>query len=226
MISLVFPTYNEQGNLEELYRQLTAVIDQIRGEEFEFIFVDDCSADRTPEILKELNQKDPRVRTIRFAKNSGSHAALSTGLAEAKGDCAIVLAADLQDPPEIIVQLLEEWKKGAQTVWGARKERQGESFSTQLFAKIYYFLVNRLTPVRLPPEGADVFLADRKVLEALKKIPEKHSSIFMAVAWLGFKQATIFYVKESRHAGKSKWTFKRKMKLAADSLLNFRAKHS
>lgn len=223
MISLVFPTYNEEENLNKLYAELVSVTDKITGENFEFIFVDDCSADRTPEILRELNNKDPRVKTIRFAKNSGSHAALSAGLGAAQGQCAMVMAADLQDPPEIIVQLLAEWKKGAQTVWGARKKRQGESFFTQLFAKIYYFLVNYLTPVRLPPEGADVFLADRKVLEALRNIPEKHSSIFMAVAWLGFKQATVYYVKEARHGGKSKWTLKRKLKLAFDSLVNFRA---
>jgi len=221
MISLIFPAYNEQDNLAVLYQRLISVTSTLQDQNWEFIFVDDCSTDKTAAILKDLLQKDSRVKVIRFARNCGGHAAIAAGLRYAQGDCAVALAADLQDPPEIITDLMKIWQGGAKIVWAARKKRQGESLSVQLFSRIYYWLINLLTDVKMPSLGVDVFLADRVVIEALKQMPEKHTSIYMALAWLGFPQQTIEYVKEPRRQGKSSWSLAKKLKLMTDSLLAF-----
>ncbi|MCK5215526.1 MAG: glycosyltransferase [Candidatus Omnitrophica bacterium] len=221
MISLIFPTYNEEGNLAELHRQLREATASIEGQLFEFIFVDDCSSDRTPEILRQLHEQDERVKIIRFARNCGSHAAISAGLNECRGAGAVVLAADLQDPPEIIGQLINEWKAGGKIVWGLRAGREGESFLTKALANLYYRVMNWLTIVKMPPKGADVFLADRVAIDAFKQFSEKYTSIFMTFAWLGFPQRNVEYVKAARYRGESKWTWGKKFKLALDSLLSF-----
>ncbi len=221
MISIIFPAYNEEDNLEALFSRLVASVAHIHQQKFEFIFVDDCSSDQTPVILKNLHAKDPRVKVIRFARNCGGHAAIAAGLHHAQGDCAIALASDLQDPPEIIADLLLAWQEGAKIVWAARKERKGESLSVRFFSKVYYALINALTDVKMPSLGADVFLVDRVVIEAFKQMPEKHTSVYMAIAWLGFPQTTIRYVKEARYQGKSNWSLKKKIKLMIDSLLAF-----
>ena len=221
MISVIFPVFNEEENLEALHKRLESVVLKISNQRFEFIFVDDCSTDKTPEILKTLNRKDPRVKTIRFARNCGSHAALRAGLNYCQGECAIILAADLQDPPELIPRLMEEWRNGYKLVWGVRAKREGEKPSTKFFSRMYYAIMNWLTTVNMPSSGADVFLADRAVINAFKQITEKHTSVFMALAWLGFSQTAIGYVKQARHRGIPKWTLGKKFKLTIDSLLSF-----
>lgn len=221
MISIIFPAYNEQDNLDALYQRLINAIVSLDQESFEFIFVDDCSTDRTPSILKALRQKDSRVKVIRFARNCGGHAAIAAGLRYAQGDCAVALAADLQDPPEVIAKLLEVWHQEVKIVWAARSQRKGESLSVRSFSRVYYWLVNLLTDVKMPALGVDVFLVDRVVIEAFKQMPEKHTSIYMALAWLGFPQKIIAYVKEPRHQGRSNWSLAKKLKLMTDSLLAF-----
>ncbi|OGX33649.1 MAG: hypothetical protein A3C36_01940 [Omnitrophica WOR_2 bacterium RIFCSPHIGHO2_02_FULL_52_10] len=221
MISVIFPTYNEQDNIPVLYERISAVAADIRGHDSEFIFVDDCSTDQTPEILRRLHDRDSRVKTIRFARNCGSHAAIAAGLIACRGDGAVVLAADLQDPPELLRLLVNEWKDGVKVVWGARRKRLGEKVSTKFFSRVYYCLMNYFTTVKVPPLGADVFLVDRAVIEAFKEVNEKHTSVFMVLAWLGFKQTSIEYVKQARLYGKSKWTLGNKIKLTLDSLLAF-----
>lgn len=221
MISVIFPVYNEEGNLNELHQRLTAVADKIKDQTFEFIFVDDCSTDDTPLILKGIQARDARARVVRFARNCGSHAAISYGLTCCKGDAAVILAADLQDPPDLIVELMGEWKKGSKIVWGARLKREGEKASTNFFSRMYYLLMNWLTNVKMPPSGADVFLADRIVINAFRQVTEKHTSVFMTLAWLGFKQSTIWYVKKARLTGISKWNLRKKIRLTLDSLLAF-----
>lgn len=221
MISLIFPVYNEGENLEELHQRLSLVVKDVLWEEFEFIFVDDGSTDKTADILRQLHSQDKRVKVIRFVRNAGSHAALAAGLLSCHGQCAINISADLQDPPEIILRLLERWKRGGKVVWGVRTQRNGETLGKKFFASLYYRLMNRLTDVQIPPSGADVFLIDRAVIEAYQQMHEKHTSVFMALAWLGFPQECIEYVKEARRRGRSKWTLAKKIKLTIDSLLAF-----
>jgi dolichol-phosphate mannosyltransferase len=221
MISVIFPTYNEQDNLPVLHDRMNAVASKIPGHDFEFIFVDDCSTDHTPQILRALHAKDKRVKIIRLARNCGSHAAIAAGLIECQGDCAVVLAADLQDPPELLHSLVGAWQGGVKVVWGARRKRLGEKFTTKFFSRLYYWMMNYLTTVKVPPLGVDVFLAERVVIEAFKKVNEKHTSVFMVLAWLGFQQSTIHYVKEARWSGTSKWSLGQKIKLTLDSLLAF-----
>lgn len=220
-ISLVFPVYNEADNLPLLHQRLDEVCRTLPDDRFEFIFVDDCSTDSSPAVLRGLNEKDKRVKVVRFARNCGSHAALAAGLNLCRGECAIVMAADLQDPPGLIPELLEKWRRRIKIIWGVRQSRKGETFVTKFLAGVYYRLMNWLTEVRMPPSGADVFLADRVVIDAYKQMTEKHTSVFMALAWLGFSQNSVLYVKQARHKGQSKWTLSRKFKLAVDSLLSF-----
>ena len=175
----------------------------------------------TPGILRSLHNKDKRVKVIRFVRNSGSHAALAAGLLYCRGQCAINMSADLQDPPELITRLLDRWKNNAKVVWGVRAHREGETATKKFFAQLYYRLMNSLTDVQTPPSGADVFLIDRIVIDAYKQMHEKHTSVFMALAWIGFPQQSIEYVRRGRRRGCSKWTLAKKIKLTIDSILAF-----
>ena len=221
MISVILPTYNEEDNLLSLHSRLVDIADSMHACNFEFIFIDDCSTDKTPDLLQRLRKKDDRVNIIRFSRNCGSYTAVAAGLDFCKGDVAIMHATDLQDPPEIIPQLYREWRKGFKIVWGVREKREGETLITRGLSRIFYFLMNRLTDVKQPSTGADVFLIDRVVIEAYKQSPEKNTSLIMLIAWLGFSQSYIKYVKEARHAGASKWTFSKRVKLFLDALISF-----
>lgn len=220
-LSVIFPVYNEEENISFLYERLRAVSERLPDYDFNFIFIDDCSSDQTPSILEELGRADGRVQTIRFSRNCGSHAALAAGLAHCDSEAAIMLSCDLQDPPEIIPDLIREWERGYRVVWGVRAKRQGESLVTRISSRLYYILMNLMTDVRQYVTGADVFLIDRHVINAFNAAPEKNTSVFMLIAWLGFSQSSIEYVKESRHAGSSKWTLSRKLRLFFDSLISF-----
>jgi len=221
MVSIILPTFNEQDNLSVLQRRLDDVSKKMSDHDFEFVFVDDCSGDKTPKILEEMAIVDNRVKTIRFARNCGSHAAVAAGLKFCRGDVAIMIAADLQDPPEIIPRFLEKWEKGFKVVWGVREKRHDESLVILACSRAFYFLMNRLTDIQQPPTGADVFLVDRSVIQAFKEAPEKNTSVYMLIAWLGYTQAYITYVKEARHGGTSKWTTSKRLKLFFDSLISF-----
>lgn len=213
-VSLVFPCFNEEATLRPLHRALLTVLEGM-NEDFEMVFVDDHSSDETPVVLARMAAEDKRVRFVRLSKNSGSHTAIFAGLAVSRGDAAIVMAADLQDPPRLVPELLAKWREGAGVVWGVRSSSPG------LASRIYYSAINWFTAVKVPPLGADVFLADRKAIDALVSAPEKHTSIFMLLAWLGFRSTAISYHKDQRVAGTSKWTSGAKIKLFLDTMLAF-----
>ncbi len=220
MITLIFPTYNEVENIKLLISEVEREIRKTK-KRFELLFIDDASSDGSFELLKSISRKNPHIKVIHFARNFGSHAAITCGLTYAKGEAAIVLASDLQDPPEIIGKLISVWKSGAHIVWGVRRAREGEKRRTKFFSRVYYLLINWLTIVKVPPQGADVFLIDRAVINAFNQVREKHSSVFMILAWLGFSQQSIYYIKRKRHKGTSKWTILGKVKLVLDSILSF-----
>jgi len=221
-ISIITPAWREEKNLPVLYERLCTTIDAMPNTEWEWIIVDDHSPDGTFSCIHALSQKDSRVKGVRLSRNSGSHTALTCGLNQATGDCAVVLAADLQDPPETIPALLDEWEDGTQVVWAVRTARPGESVATRGFARIYYWIMRKIVGLKdIPAQGADFLLMDAKVVEAFNRFNESNVSIMSLITWMGFKQGRIEYVKEARLHGESGWTFRTKFKLVVDSITSF-----
>jgi polyisoprenyl-phosphate glycosyltransferase len=221
LLSIVTPAFNEAANLPLLYDRLRAALAALPVE-WEWVIVDDHSEDATFAVVRELAARDPRVRGVRFARNCGSHAALSCGLREARGDCVAALAADLQDPPDVLPELFSRWQEGAQVVWAVRARRDGETAATLAFARLYYWLMRTVVGLRdMPATGADFFLLDRTVVGALARFDEANTSILALLMWMGFRQATVTYGKEARVHGRSGWTLEKKLKLAIDSVTSF-----
>jgi glycosyltransferase involved in cell wall biosynthesis len=212
--------FNEAPNLPRLRERLDAVFKQLDVEP-EVVLIDDHSTDASAGIARQWAQADDRVTYIRLSRNCGSHAAFSAGLEKCGGDCAVLLAADLQDPPETIPQLLAKWREGFHVVWAVRGGREGESWSTKFFARVYYWLMQKLGLPEMPATGADFLLVDRKVIDAYNQIREKHTSFMAMILWIGFRQTAITYTKEARFAGRSKWTLQKKLKLFVDSIVSF-----
>lgn len=220
-LSIITPAYNEADNLEAMYGRLAAAT-SAAGLEWEWIVVDDHSDDATFDVTRALAARDPRVRGLRLARNSGSHTAMACGLHHVTGDAAVVLAADLQDPPETLAALVDAWRAGAQVVWAVRRQREGESTRTLGFSRVYYFIMRHLVGMKeMPASGADFFLADRVVIDAFRRFPERHVSVLALVTWMGFRQAFIEYDKQRRHSGRSGWTLAKKVKLVVDSVTGF-----
>lgn len=222
-VSIVIPAYNEEAALPLLRARLTATIAALGAYEFEVLIVDDHSGDATPRLIAEWARADARVRGIRLARNCGSHAALAAGLAHCTGDGAVLMAADLQDPPELLARLLRGWQEGHAVVWAARAARAGETWRTRLLSRVYWGLMRGLTGAETPALGADVALLDRRVIDALRTVTEKNTSLLGLVTWLGFRQTRIEYIKAPRAAGRSGWTGSKKLKLAIDSVVSFTA---
>ena len=221
LITIITPAYNETENLPLLYSQLVEVFKHV---EFiwEWIIIDDHSEDKTYAIASELAEKDPHISAIRFSRNFGSHMALRCGLENANGDCVVGMAADMQDPPNLIPQLFERWQNGAHVVWAARSNRTGEKRSTLLFSRWYYRIMRDVVGLKhIPLNGADFFLLDRKVVNAVNQFREKNVSLFALISWMGFNQETITYDKQARQHGQSGWSLEKKVKMAVDSMTSF-----
>jgi dolichol-phosphate mannosyltransferase len=221
MLSIVTPAFNEAQNLPVLHERLCQTMQGI-DIDWEWVVVDDHSRDATFAVIAELAERDPRVRGIRFARNFGAHTALTCGLHHSKGACVAALAADLQDPPETIPQLLTHWKQGTRVVWAARNRREGESAARVGFSRLYYWLMRKVVGMKeMPATGADFFLLDRRVVDAFCEFREANVSIFALITWMGFSQATIYYDKKARLHGQSGWSLKKKLKLLVDSVASF-----
>ena len=220
-LSLVIPVFNEEAVLPALVERLRVFMQRLAPLEAEVILVDDRSVDASPQLLREICRQDPRFRFARLAKNSGSHVAIMAGIAQARGQCSVFLAADLQDPPELILQMLDLWRAGHHVVWAVREEREGVSPVDVFLSNLFYRLLNLLGEVNLPPRGSDFALLDRKVMDALLKSAGSDPSIGGEIARLGFSSTQIAYTKEKRAAGNSKWTLKRKLKAFADAFVSF-----
>ena len=220
MISILTPAFNESVNLENLHARLTQTMAQL-GEEWEWLIIDDHSRDDTFAVVQRLALTDSHVRGVRLARNRGSHVAITCGLHHVRGDAAVMMASDLQDPPETLGALLQKWRSGAQVVWATRREQPGDQTHAG-FASIYYWIMRNVVGMKeIPARGADFFLVDRVVIDAFRRCDEQHVSVFALITWLGFRQAYIEYDKQPRAAGRSGWTLARKIKLVIDSITAF-----
>jgi polyisoprenyl-phosphate glycosyltransferase len=210
-LSIVTPCYNEAGNIHELFRRLDAVADSIAGE-VEFVFVDDGSRDQTLEQLRELALLDPRARVVSLSRNFGHQAALSAGIDHASGDAVVVMDADLQHPPELILQFIEKWREGYDLVYAYREGVK---------PRLGYRFINALMKIHVPAESADFRLMDRRVVNAFRSMPERARFIRGMISWLGFKQLGIGYKQHDRFAGERSYTLRQTARMAMNAILAF-----
>lgn len=217
LISIIIPIYNEEENLSILYQKLDEVAVQ-SAYDFEFIFIDDGSSDGSLRIIRELSTKDNRIKALSLSRNFGSHSACLAGLMYSNGDVCTFISADLQDPPELIHRLINEWRSGYEVVIGVREWKKD---SGRYFQRSYYKLVRKFALKNMPESGTDVFLIDRKVVNAVISMGEKNTSIFGLILWSGFSQKVVYYKKGARYKGASKWTLGKKIKLFIDTFVSF-----
>src|ERR671933_1399106 len=218
--SLVIPVYNEDKSIAELYRRLSAVLDQL-GESVEVILVNDGSRDRTLSLLRDLHEKDPRFYYISLARNFGHQIAVTAGLNFVRGDAIVVMDADLQDPPELIPVLVEKWQQCYQVVYAQRTQRRQESWLKRLPAYLFYRLLRRLADVEIPLDTGDFCLMDRRVVDVLNSMPERNRYIRGLRSWVGLQQTSIRYERDPRFAGEVKYTFRKSLSLAGNGFVSF-----
>lgn len=221
LVSAVVPCYDEQEVLEETHAALSAVLSALEGADAEIIYVDDGSRDRTREILRDLQSRDSRVRVISLSRNFGHQLAVSAGIENAAGDCVVVIDADLQDPPEVIREMVALWREGYQVIYGVRADREGETAFKKWTARAFYRIINRLSRVEMPLDAGDFRLMDRRVVDVLLSMPERDRYLRGMVSWIGFRQAAVVYRRAPRRAGKSKYPFAKMLRFAVDGLLSF-----
>ncbi len=218
--SVVAPCYNEEKSLPELYRQIKAVMEQT-GEAWELVLVNDGSRDRTGEVIRELHAADQRVHYIDFARNFGHQIAVTAGMDYAQGQAIILIDADLQDPPQLILEMIQKWNEGYKVVYAIRAARKGESWFKLATAKLFYRLIYRITDVKIPLDTGDFRLMDRKIVNAMKQMKERHRFIRGMTSWIGFKQTGVSYVRQERFVGETKYPVRRMVKFAWDAITGF-----
>lgn len=218
--SIVIPVLNEEKVLNELYQRLTKVMTDI-GESYEIIFINDGSTDNSLKIMKQLQTHDKRIKIIDFSRNFGHQIAITAGIDFTSGDAVITIDADLQDPPEVIPNLIKKWKEGYEVIYGIREKRKGENFFKKITALIFYRLINKMTMINMPPDSGDFRLIDKKVVNNLKNIRENNRYVRGLTYWIGFKQIGVPYERDKRFAGKSKYPIKKLFKLAYDAIFSF-----
>jgi len=218
--SIVAPIYNEIDNLPELHRRVKEVMDS-SGETWELILVDDGSTDGSTEKIRELAQQDKAVRSVIFARNFGHQVAITAGWDYARGDAVVIIDADLQDPPEVILELAKKWKEGYEVVYAVRGEREGETWFKKFTAAMFYRLIYSITDVKIPVDTGDFRLMDRKVVDVIKQMKERHRFPRGMSAWVGFKQIGVTYKRSARVAGVTKYPFRKMLKLALNAITGF-----
>ncbi len=218
--SIVVPVYNEEEVVHECYKQLKEVMDGLH-ENYELIFINDGSKDKTAGILREYCKKDPRLKLIDFSRNFGHQVAISAGMDSSSGDAVVVIDADLQDPPRVIPQMIDRWKEGYDVVYGKRLKRKGETIFKKLTAAAFYRFLKKMTDVDIPVDVGDFRLIDRSVCDAMKKISERNRFVRGLISWLGFKQGEVMYEREERYAGITKYPLRQMIRFALNGVFSF-----
>jgi polyisoprenyl-phosphate glycosyltransferase len=218
LLSVVAPIYNEEGTVAELHRRTCEAVGEAP---FELVLVDDGSTDSTPDVLARLAADDSRVRVVGLSRNFGHQAALTAGLDHARGDVVVMMDGDLQDPPEVIPQMLERWRRGTDVVYAVRRSRRGESRAKTATARWFYRLFSRLAQIDLEQNAGDFRLLDRRALEALSSMRERNRFLRGMSVWIGFSQEAVYYDRDPRHAGETKYTPRRMMRFSLDAISSF-----
>jgi glycosyltransferase involved in cell wall biosynthesis len=217
-LSVVVPAYNEEEVLPELHRRLSAVLDTL-GVEWEILYINDGSTDGTLEVVNGFN--DPRVALIDLSRNFGKEIAMTAGLDHARGDAVVVIDADLQDPPELIPELVQKWQEGFDVVYARRSVREGETFVKKATAKLFYRSIQSISRVKIPPDTGDFRLLSRRAVESLKLLREQHRFMKGLFAWIGYPQVAVYYRRDPRFAGKTKWNYWRLWNFAIEGITSF-----
>ena len=220
-ISIIVPAYNEEESIPFLYERLTKLIDSIKNYKFEVLFVNDGSKDKTLELIKEIRKKDDRYCYVNLSRNFGKEVAMMAGLDYAKGDAVIFMDADLQDPPELIPELIKYWEEGYDDVYAKRKTRDGETFLKKFTSKMYYRVLQKLTKIEIQRDTGDFRLLDRRCVNALKKLRESQRCSKSMFSWIGYNKKEVLFDRDARVAGKTKWNYTKLVDLAIDGITSF-----
>ena len=218
--SIIVPLYNEELVIRETYRRLKKVMDSTE-EPYEIIFVNDGSGDNTAKMAREICSNDKNIKLLSFSRNFGHQIAITAGMDYSDGNAIAIIDADLQDPPEIILKMIEKWKQGYDVVYGRRLKREGETFFKKVSAKAFYRILRSMSDIDIPVDAGDFRLIDRKVCEALKSLPEHNRYVRGLVSWLGFNETWVEFVREERFAGETKYPLKKMIKFASDGIASF-----
>lgn len=218
--SVVAPVFNEAQTLPEFYRRLLAVMESTE-QPFEIVLVNDGSRDNSLDVMRELHNRDPRVKILSFSRNFGHQLAITAGTDYASGDAVIVIDSDLQDPPETILRLIDEWKNGADVVYAVREQRQGETWFKLTTARLFYRLIASVSSVKIPIDAGDFRLMDRRAMDQMRQIREHHRFMRGLSSWVGFKQTPVYYVRQPRYAGATSYPLRKMLKLAWDAITSF-----
>lgn len=223
-ISIVIPMYFEEEVAEECYNRTLNVLEKLKEYDYEIIFVNDGSKDRTLEILENIASKNKKVKVVSLSRNFGHQAAVTAGLKYTTGDAVVIMDADMQDPPEVIEKMIKLWEDGNEVIYAKRKIRKGETAFKLFTAKMFYKILNGLSDVEIPKDTGDFRLADRKVIDVINSLPEHNKFLRGLFSWVGFKQTPLEYERSERFAGKTKYPLRKMLKLASDGITSFSTK--
>jgi glycosyltransferase involved in cell wall biosynthesis len=218
--SMVVPVYNEAESILEFHRRLAAMAGRIPGG-WEFLFINDGSTDASGDLLKQMARADRRVRVVEFVRNFGHQIAVTAGLDRARGRAVIVIDADLQDPPEVVPELIARWREGNEVVYAVRAEREGETWLKEFTAKMFYRLIFRITDIKIPLDTGDFRLLDEKVVAVMRSMRERHRFLRGMAAWVGFRSIGVPYRRHARYAGRTKYPFNKMLLLALNAITSF-----